>query len=433
MKQFSFSPTWAIMLLLSFTMMGQSNKKLTNPDSWEVQNRDVSFDMGVIHLDDRPGDGVLWLKGSDFHNGTIELDIKGKDKTGASFVGLAFNGKNDSIFDAVYFRPFNFNDPEKQDHMMQYIAMPHLDWKKLREEYPGKYENTISPAPQPNDWFHVTLNINYPEVKVYVNHSMTPSLVVEQINLSGHGKIGLWVGESSEGWFKNISIKENKMNSLTHILMDVGHNPVFWNDPKSMSMENEKIGRVYMMSEELMKTANNVHAQVDYAYGELSDDLLANTDILFIHIPKKKYTENEVRAIHRFIDGGGGLFLVMDSDYWSSLNDTNVNDIIAPYGIQYGDAIPDKLPGGHTVKSEITDKPLKISYHEARKVLGGTPFCYGDELDKAYPFATYTKTMKGGKLVVLGEAMASLYMTSWQGVDDYQCQDFMQDVFNWLK
>ena len=422
------------LLTISFSVLGQTIKNLDDPKNWEVHNREVDFDNGVIHLNGKPGDGVLWLKGSDFQNGTIELDIKGRNKPGASFVGVAFNGKDNSIFDAVYFRPFNFQNQNRREHMVQYIAMPHLEWKTLRENHPGKYETYIDPAPAPDDWFHVKLEIHYPKVEVYVNGSTTPTFTVEeQINVSGHGKIGLWVGESSEGWFKNISIKRNTMNDYTHILMDGAHDQVFWNDPKSMELENEKIGRVYMMTEELYKTARAINATVDYAKTEIDSKMLSDTDILYIHIPKKQYTEKEVKAIHKFIDAGGSLFIIMDSEYWSSLSDTNVNDLIAPYGIQYGDAIPDKLPGGHTIKGEIHEEPLKISYHEARKVIGGTPFVYGDELGEAYPAAAYVKTKKGGKLVVMGEAMVSLYMTSWEGVDDYQCQEFMQDVFNWLK
>lgn len=434
MKSLKAVTSQIILFTFSFAVFGQAYQDLDKPNSWEVHNRKVSFDNGVIHLDNNPGDGILWLKGSDFQNGTIELDIKGKNQPGASFVGVAFNGKNNSIYDAIYFRPFNFSNPDKKEHMVQYIAMPHLNWKRLRDGHPGKYETSIAPAPNPNNWFHVKLKINYPRVEVYVNHSETPTFTVnEQINVSGHGKIGLWVGENSEGWFKNISIKENNMDPFTHILVDVGHDQVFWNDPKSMNIENEKIGRVYMMTEELYKTSKEINAVVDYAKEEINSDILTDKDILFIHIPKKGYTENEVKAIHEFIDEGGSLFIVMDSDYWSSLSETNVNEIIAPYGIQYGDAIPDKLPGGHTIKGEIHDNPLKISYHEARKVLGGKPFCYGDELGKGYPFGTYTTTKKGGKIVVMGEAMVSLYMSSWEGVDDYQCQEFMQDVFNWLK
>jgi hypothetical protein len=38
----------------------------------------------------------------------------------------------------------------------------------------------------------------------------------------------------------------------------------------------------------------------------------------------------------------------------------------------------------------------------------------------------------GGKMVVMGDGMVSLYMTSWKDVDNYQCQEFMKDVFAWL-
>ena len=40
--------------------------------------------------------------------------------------------------------------------------------------------------------------------------------------------------------------------------------------------------------------------------------------------------------------------------------------------------------------------------------------------------------MEKGRIVVMGDGMTSLYMTSWEGVQDYQCQEFMQDVFRWL-
>ena len=39
---------------------------------------------------------------------------------------------------------------------------------------------------------------------------------------------------------------------------------------------------------------------------------------------------------------------------------------------------------------------------------------------------------EGGKIVAMGEGMVSLYMTSWQGVNDYKCAEFMQEVIGWL-
>jgi hypothetical protein len=121
----------------------------------------------------------------------------------------------------------------------------------------------------------------------------------------------------------------------------------------------------------------------------------------------------------------------MDQDTWSTLEQTNVNDIIRPFGVQFGGESPDSLSGGHTTAGLVTDKRLKISYHGARTITGGTPFCFNDRSD-AHPFGVFKEVEKGGRIVVMGDGMVSLYMTSWEGVQDYQCQEFMQDVFRWL-
>ena len=71
-------------------------------------------------------------------------------------------------------------------------------------------------------------------------------------------------------------------------------------------------------------------------------------------------------------------YLVMDQNMWSTLEQTNVNDLTRPFGIQFGDEGPDSLAGGHTKAGLITDKRLKISYHGARTVTGGTPFSFND-------------------------------------------------------
>ena len=121
----------------------------------------------------------------------------------------------------------------------------------------------------------------------------------------------------------------------------------------------------------------------------------------------------------------------MDQDSWSTLEQTNVNDLIRPFGVQFGGESPDSESGGHTNAGLITDQRLKISYHGARTVTGGTPFCFNDRSD-AHPFGTFKEVENGGKIVVMGDGMVSLYMTSWEGVQDYQCQEFMQAVFRWL-
>ena len=172
---------------------------------WSVVNRKVILDDGVS-LNKKPGDGLLILQNFTFQNGKIDLDIKGKNDPGMSFVGFAFHGLNDSTFEAIYFRPFNFKNPERKNHSVQYISMPQNDWYKLREQHPGVYENLIEPVPDPDNWFHATVIINYPEVKVFVNNSDDPSLVIREIGMRNTGWVGFWVGNNSEGRFKNLKI-----------------------------------------------------------------------------------------------------------------------------------------------------------------------------------------------------------------------------------
>jgi hypothetical protein len=216
------------------------------------------------------------------------------------------------------------------------------------------------------------------------------------------------------------------------ICMDVAHQQRFWRDPSDMpGMDVKMIERVKYMTGEFVKTATAVNASLSYLKKEVTPNDLEGCDLLFIHIPSAKYTPGEVSAISKYIAGGGSLFLVMDQDMWSTLEQTNANELVRPFGIQFGSESPDSLAGGHTKAGLITESRLKISYHGARTVTGGTPFCFNDRSD-AYPFGTFKELENGGKIVVMGDGMVSLYMTSWEGVQDYQCQEFMQDVFRWL-
>ena len=216
------------------------------------------------------------------------------------------------------------------------------------------------------------------------------------------------------------------------VCMDVAHQQRFWNDPADMAGKDAQIiERVKYMTGELTKTAAAVDASLSYLKKEITSKDLEGCDLVFIHIPSAKYTPGEVAAMSKYIGGGGSLFLVMDQNMWSTLEQTNVNDLIRPFGVQFGGEGPDAQAGGHTNPGPITDKRLKISYHGARTVTGGTPFAFNDRYD-ANPFGTFKEVEKGGKVVVMGDGMVSLYMTSWEGVQDYQCQEFMQAAFRWL-
>lgn len=203
-----------LLVLLIVAQMAIAQNAVIKPDlnkidtlkNCVVLGREISVNEAV-HFNAEPNDGLLWFRNIDFANGTIEADLKGKNEQGKSFVGIAFHGLNDSVYDVVYFRAFNFKNPERSNHSVQYISHPEYPWYVLRKEFPEKYENYVNPVPEPEDWFHVTVEINYPKVRVYVNNAKEPSLEVEQLNDREHGWVGFWAGYGSEGSYKNLIIK----------------------------------------------------------------------------------------------------------------------------------------------------------------------------------------------------------------------------------
>jgi hypothetical protein len=197
---------------LLFVASNLAGQRSIEPKDLDVFNRHVSaLSDGTrkgVHLDERPGEGVAYLKGIEFSNGTIEFDVRGKDVQGQSFVGVAFHGLDSTTYDAIYLRPFNFrtDDPARHSHAVQYVSQPTYPWQKLRAERPGVFEQPVSPAPDPNAWFHVRVVVASPKVSVFVADAKQPSLVVTQLSDRTKGLVGLWVGNGSGGDFADLKI-----------------------------------------------------------------------------------------------------------------------------------------------------------------------------------------------------------------------------------
>ena len=155
--------------------------------------------------------GIVWLKNISFSTGSIDVDLKGKDVLQQSFLGIAFHGVDTGTYDAVYFRPFNFRstDTLRKKHCVQYMSAPDFHWERLRKEHPLMYENTILPPPRATAWFHAHIVVDENQIKVYVNQSSTPSLVVKKLNTRTDGLIGLW-NDGLNGSFANLVISSAK-------------------------------------------------------------------------------------------------------------------------------------------------------------------------------------------------------------------------------
>jgi len=213
----AFAP---VLCLLITAVAGNGQGKPSAPDvikiaegkGWKLVNRGATVveDGGkrAVRFDEKTGQGLAWIEGSDFSEGTIEIDIKGKNVLQRSFVGVAFRGVDEKTHDAVYFRPFNFKSEEavRRIHAVQYVSHPTYTWQKLREERNGVYEKAVNPVPDPDGWFHARIVVANRKVSVYVNDAKEPSLVVEELSDRRQGWVGLWVGEGSGGAFANLKI-----------------------------------------------------------------------------------------------------------------------------------------------------------------------------------------------------------------------------------
>ena len=133
---------------------------------------------GAVHVSEKPGPGVIWIGGTDFAEGTIELDVRGRDVLQRSFLGVAFHRKDDTTYEAVYLRPFNFrsSDPARHQHAIQYISLPAFDWPRLRQEFPEEFENPVDPAIVPTDWVPLRVVVKGSAIQISVGPAKTPAL-----------------------------------------------------------------------------------------------------------------------------------------------------------------------------------------------------------------------------------------------------------------
>jgi hypothetical protein len=178
-------------------------------------NREATASPGTkggVHLSEKDGNGVVWVEGSDFADGTIEVDVRGRDLLGRSFLGVAFHRKDDNTYEAVYLRPFNFRaeDPDRHQHAVQYISVPDYDWPRLRKEFPEEFENPVDKSVVPTDWVPLRVVVKGATVQIFVGGVKAPTLEVRKLGALDRGAVGLWVGNGSDGDFANLRITPGK-------------------------------------------------------------------------------------------------------------------------------------------------------------------------------------------------------------------------------
>jgi hypothetical protein len=179
-----------------------------------VVNREVTKlqDRNGVRLSSRTGNGVAWLEGTEFRAGTIEVDIRGREDLQQHYVGIAFHRKNDTTYEAVYLRPFNFRsaDPPRRQHAVQYISLPKFDFQDLRDEFPEEFENPVDASIVPTDWVKLRVVVEGSNVQIHVGSAPEVTLGVRKLGQLDGGQVGLWVGNVSGGDFANLILTPAK-------------------------------------------------------------------------------------------------------------------------------------------------------------------------------------------------------------------------------
>jgi hypothetical protein len=156
---------------------------------------------------------VALIEGSDFADGTIEIDVAGAPAADApsdarGFIGIAFRSVADATgFEGLYLRPTNgrADDQLRRNHATQYFSAPDYPWHRLRKENPGVYESYTDL--ETGAWTRMRIEIAGVKARLYVNDAPQPCLIVNDLKRgASRGLVGLWIGNGTEGYFSRLTL-----------------------------------------------------------------------------------------------------------------------------------------------------------------------------------------------------------------------------------
>jgi hypothetical protein len=201
--------------------------------------------------------------------------------------------------------------------------------------------------------------------------------------------------------------------------------------------------------EGMTNISNKLKLQILSFEQPISADGLRGSSLLYLRAPSKPFTEEEKNSIIQFVERGGSLLLVLDEERRQNLQLTGVNDLITPFGMRLtADTAYVPNPGAIALAGEINRSDREIPYDGGRAIEGGKAFAF--QLDKAgkpaQPYAAWQRIEGGGRIVVMAEGMASLFLGSPNGrrltavlnggdASLYWGKDsaiFMEEVLSWL-
>jgi hypothetical protein len=156
------------------------------------------------------------IKDVDFENGVIQVKVRSRLAKNApdwarGFIGVAFRiDEKNTQFECIYIRPTNgrAEDQIRRNHSIQYFAFPDYKFDRLRKESPEKYESYADMGI--DEWITMRIVVQDSKARLYLNDDKQPALIVHDLKLGKNnpGAIGLWVGNWTEGYFRDLKIQK---------------------------------------------------------------------------------------------------------------------------------------------------------------------------------------------------------------------------------
>jgi hypothetical protein len=170
----------------------------------------------LLPLPNQPKDYSMlaMVSGTDFKDGTIEIDVAGSprkdaDPTDRGFIGVAFRSQErGNRAEYFYLRPTNgrSDDQLRRNHSVQYVSTPDYPWERLRKETPGVYESYADL--DPGAWTRMKVVVSGTKAQLYVNGADQPCLIVNDLKLGEtRGQIALWAYGTTDAYFSNLKVK----------------------------------------------------------------------------------------------------------------------------------------------------------------------------------------------------------------------------------
>lgn len=186
-----------LLILISNFLTAQENTVSFDSQQWVFINAKKTEHLGRNALM-----GSAYLKDVEFQNGTIEVDIAVERKT--SYPGVLFRMKSTKDYERFYIRPHRAG---LYADALQYVAS--FNGVDSWQLYNGPGKTTALEIPY-NTWFHVKLEIKDSQARIYINNSIVPSIVINELQHGTcKGMIGLMGPVDGTAYYSNFSYKSD--------------------------------------------------------------------------------------------------------------------------------------------------------------------------------------------------------------------------------